>query len=164
MVRETQISFSIIYPSSAINRVQCLLEESWLLVWLGTNTCLSYKFFQTWTWVLSKYILSPDGPTRLLPWLLARLTPLRNMQEGLCYSLSLVTWAWNHRVRQSSVLHTGLALPSDCAWLVPRSKGTPLAWKGLCYKSQWTHFQLDSLQESSLDLAECMELILQSLC
>lgn len=42
------------------------------------------------------------------------------------------------------------------------SKGTPLAWKGLHYKSQRTHFQLDSLQESSLNLAEGMESILQS--
>lgn len=89
------------------------------------------------------------------------------MQEGLCYCLSLVTWAWNHRVKQSSVLHMDLILPSDCA-VGPTAGGSlqkhTISLEGLVLQIPMTHFQLDSLQESSLDLAECMELILQSLC
>lgn len=126
------------------------------------------------TWVFSKYILSPDGPTSPLPWLLARPSSLRNNLEGLCYCLSLdgpgttgsnkagsCTRAWPCHLTVKWMLE-GPGVILQAPQLVASSKGTPLAWKGLHYKSQRTHFQLDSLQESSLNLAEGMELIRQS--
>lgn len=71
-------------------------------------------------------------------------------------------------VKQSQLLHGVLTLPSDYAadardsWSHlpgPMADGSFQRHTiSLLYKSKWAHFQLDSLQESSLVLAEWVEL------